>query len=71
MILKREKGDAMLTLKQKRMISKYLRANYSVYNIRFLADGAVTANRNDKRGRFFMGWDNQLLNESAERKGTY
>ena len=47
------------------MVSKYLRANYSVYNIRFLADGAVTANRNDKRGRFFswagiiIYWANQ------------
>lgn len=61
----------MLTLKQKRMVSKYLRANYSVHNIRFGVDGAVTANRTDKRGRFFMGWDNQLLSESAERKGTY
>lgn len=35
----------MLTIKQKRQISKYLRANYSVHNIRFGADGAVTANR--------------------------
>ena len=61
----------MLTLKQKHQVSKYLRANYSVHNIRFGADGAVTANRTDKRGRFFMGWDNQLLSESAERKGTY
>ena len=71
MILKREKGDAMLTLKQKRMVSKYLRANYSVYSISFGADGAVTANRDGKRGRFFMGWDYQLLRESEERKGTY
>lgn len=61
----------MLTLKQKRMVSKYLRTNYSICNIRFGADGAVTANRTDKRGRFFMGWDNQLLSESAERKGVY
>ena len=61
----------MLTFKQKRTVSKYLRANYSVYNIRFLADGSVTANREGKRGRFFMGWDNQLLGESEERKGTY
>ena len=61
----------MLTLKQKRQVGKYLRANYRVHNIRFGIDGSVTANRNNKRGRFFMGWDNQLLNESAERKGTY
>ena len=61
----------MLTLKQKRLISKYLRANYSVCNIRFGVDGSVTANRNDKRGRFFMGWDILLLKESENRKGTY
>ena len=61
----------MLTLKQKRMVSKYLRANYSVCDIRFGEDGAVTANREGKRGRFFMGWSNQLLTESMERKGTY
>ena len=61
----------MLALKQKRMVSKYLRANYSVYNIRFSADGAVTANRTDKRGRFFMGWDCQLLKESEKKKGAY
>ena len=61
----------MLTLKQKRLISKYIRANYSVSNIRFLADGSVTANHNGKRGRFFMGWDNHLLKESENRKGTY
>ena len=61
----------MLTLKQKRMVSKYIRANYSVHNIRFGVDGAVTANRNNKRGRFFMGWDTQLLSEATERKGTY
>ena len=61
----------MLTLKQKRMVSKYLRANYCVYNIRFLADGSVTANREGKRGRFFMGWDNQLLIESEKRKVAY
>ena len=58
----------MLTLKQKRQISKYLRANYNVYNICFGADGAVTANRTDKRGRFFMGWDIRLLNEAEKRK---
>ena len=61
----------MLTLKQKRMVSKYLRANYSVSNIRFFDDGSVTANRSDKRGRFFMGWSNQLLSEATERKGAY
>lgn len=61
----------MLTLKQKRQISKYLRANYNVNNIRFLGDGAVTANRTGKRGRFFMGFDNHLLKESEKRKGTY
>ena len=61
----------MLTLKQKRMVSKYLRANYSVSNIRFLDDGSVTANRNNKRGRFFMGWDILLLKEATERKGAY
>ena len=61
----------MLTLKQKRLISKYLRANYSVCNIRFGVDGAVTANRTDKRGRFFMGWDILLLKEATERKGAY
>lgn len=61
----------MLTLKQKRQVGKYLRANCSVCNIRFGVDGAVTANRADKRERFFMGWDNQLLSESAERKGAY
>ena len=61
----------MLTLKQKRLISKYLRANYSVCNIRFGVDGAVTANRTDKCGRFFMGWDIQLLKEATERKGAY
>ena len=61
----------MLTLKQKRRISKYLRANYSVANIKFAGDGAVTANRTDKRGRFFMGWDNQLFSDSKKRKGTY
>lgn len=61
----------MLTLKQKRMISKYLRANHSVYNIRFGIDGAVTANRTDKRGRFFMGWDIYLLKELEKRKGAY
>lgn len=61
----------MLTLKQKRQVSKYLRANYSVYNIRFGVDGAVTANRDGKCGRFFMGWDSQLLKEATERKGAY
>ena len=61
----------MLTIKQKRLIGKHIRANYSVSNIRFLADGSVTANRTDKRGRFFMGWDNQLLADSEKRKGTY
>ena len=64
-------NKVMLTLKQKRMVSKYLRANYSVYNIRFGADGAVTANREGKRGRFFMGWDCQLLDDLEKRKGTY
>ena len=59
----------MLTLKQKRMVSKYLRANYSVHNIRFGARGAVTASRTDKQGRFFMGWDILLLKEATERKG--
>lgn len=58
----------MLTLKQKRQISKYIYANYGVNNIRFLSDGAVTANRTDKRGRFFMGWDILLLKEATERK---
>ena len=67
----RKRGNAMLTLKQKRQISKYLRANYSICNIRFGFDGAVTANRDGKCGRFFMGWDNRLLSESAERKGAY
>ena len=61
----------MLTLKQKRIVSKYISANYSVSNIRFFADGSVTANRNNKRGRFFMGWDIQLLSEAENRKGTY
>ncbi len=61
----------MLTLKQKRQVSKYLRANYSVSNIRFFDDGSVTVNRTDKRGRFFMGFDNQLLIESEKRKGAY
>ena len=61
----------MLTLKQKRMISKYIRANYSVSNIRFLANGTVTASSNNKRGRFFMGWDILLLKEVTERKGAY
>ena len=61
----------MLTLKQKRLISKYLRANYNVCNIRFAVDGAVTANLNNKRGRFFVGWDIQLLKESEKRKGVY
>lgn len=61
----------MLTLKQKRQVSKYLRANYSVSNIRFLDDGSVTVNRTGKRGRFFMGFDNQLLIGSEKRKGTY
>lgn len=61
----------MLTLKQKRLISKYLRANYSVCNIRFGVNGAVTANRTDKCGRFFVGWDNHLLKESEKRKGAY
>ena len=60
-----------LTLKQKRQVSKYLRANYSVFNIRFGVDGAVTANHTDKRGRFFMGWDNQLFSDSEKRKGAY
>ena len=61
----------MLTLKQKRQVSKYLRANHSVYNIRFGVDGAVTANRDGKCGRFFMGWDILLLKEATERKGAY
>ena len=61
----------MLTLKQKRLIGKYIRANYSVSNIRFLDDGSVIANRNNKRGRFFMGWDIQLLSEAEKRKGAY
>lgn len=61
----------MLALKQKRMVSKYLRANYSVCNISFGVDGAVTANRTDKRGRIFMGWDTQLLTDSEKRKGAY
>lgn len=42
----------MLTLKQKRQVGKYLRANYRVCNIRFGVDGAVTANRDGKCGRF-------------------
>lgn len=58
----------MLTLKQKRQVSKYLRANYDVCNIRFGVDGAVTANRDGKRGRFFMGWDILLLKEAIERE---
>lgn len=61
----------MLTLKQKRQVSKYLRANYSVCNIRFGDDGAVTTNREGKCGRFFMGWDNQLLKETTQRQGAY
>ena len=61
----------MLTLKQKRQVSKYLRANYSVYNIRFGVGGAVTAKCDGKCGRFFMGWDNQLLADSEKRKGAY
>lgn len=61
----------MLTFKQKRQVSKYLRANYNVHNIRFGAMGAVTANRTDNCGRFFMGWDYQLLAFSEKRKGTY
>ncbi len=61
----------MLTLTQKRHVSKYLRANYSVHNIRFGSDGSVTANRNNKRGRFFMGWDIQLFSDSEKRKGAY
>lgn len=61
----------MLTLKQKRQVSKYLRANYSAYNIRFGVNGSVTANSTDKRGRFFMGWDILLLKEETERKGAY
>ena len=61
----------MLTIKQKRQVSKYLRADYSVTDIKFAGDGAVTANRTDKRGRFFMGWDNQLFSDSEKRKGTY
>lgn len=61
----------MLTLKQKRQISKYLRANYSVCNIRFGVDGAVTANRTDKRGWFFMGWDIYLMKEFEKRKEVY
>ena len=61
----------MLTLNKKHMVSKYLRANYSVCNIRFGFDGKVTANRDGKCGRFFMGWDNHLLKESEKRKGTY
>ena len=61
----------MFTLKQKRQVGKYLRANHSVYNIRFWIDGAVTANRTDKRGRFFMGWDIHLLSEAEKRKGAY
>ena len=61
----------MLTLKQKRIVSKYISANYSVYNIRFGADGSVTANHSNKRGRFFMGWDILLLKEATERKGAY
>lgn len=61
----------MLTLKQKRMVSKNLRANYSVYNIRFVDDGSVTANREGKRGRFFMGWDMQLFKEATQRQGAY
>ena len=61
----------MLTLKQKRLVGKYIRANYSVHNIRFGVDGSVTANRNNKRGRFFMGWDIQLLSEAEKRKWAY
>lgn len=44
----------MLTIKQKRQISKYLRANYSVHNIRFGADGAVAANRDGKCGHVIL-----------------
>ena len=69
MILKREKENKVLTLKQKRQVSKYIRANYSVSNIRFGVDGAVTANRANKRGRFFMGWDIDLLQDSEKEKG--
>lgn len=61
----------MLTLKQKRQVGKYLRANYRVCNIRFGVDGAVTANSDGKCGRFFMGWDNLILKEATERKGAY
>ena len=71
LIFQREYGSIMLTLKQKRQVGKYLRANHSVYNIRFGIDGAVTANRDGKCGRFFMGWSNQLLQEATQRQGAY
>ena len=60
-----------LTLKQKRLIGKYIRANYNVSNIRFLDNGTVTASRNNKTGRVFVGWDILLLKEATERKGAY
>lgn len=57
----------MLTLKQKRQVGKYLRANHSVYNIRFGVDGAVTANRDGKCGRFFYGLEQSTV-ERISRK---
>ena len=68
------KGDVkMLTLKQKRAISKFVRENLesrNPRNVRFGDDGAVTVMvdempNTNKAGRIFAGWDTQLIKQIA------
>ena len=61
----------MLTLKQKRAISKFVRENLESRNprrVRFGDDGAVTVMvdampNTNKAGRIFAGWDTQLVKQ--------
>ena len=66
----------MLTLKQKRAISKFVRENLesrnprNPRNVRFGDDGAVTVMvdampNTNKAGRIFAGWDTQLIKQIA------
>ena len=61
----------MLTLKQKRAISKFVRENHesrNPRNVRFENDGAVTVMvdempNTNQAGRIFAGWDKDILKQ--------
>lgn len=61
----------MLTLKQKRAISKFVRENHesrNPRNVRFEVDGAVTVMvdempNTNQAGRIFAGWDKDILKQ--------